>query len=176
MFLERVCFELRLESSKTVGFANCTWKCVPDCRSRDREASSGRRGFQRRHYEQSLVWRTQCANRHVWLQHSVQAVRLTVRMWFETECGHFESDPASNRQPVKFTKQIYGVLVTFADIANHTCQTVLHELHFIDNSMIKYWWPFPYIYHLHASTKYSQPFGIFLLCKWISNLSIWIWM
>ena len=54
-------------------------------------------------------------------------------MHFETKCAHFEGDLASNRQPVKSTKQVCGVLVTFADTANHTCQTVLHELQFVDD-------------------------------------------
>ena len=54
-------------------------------------------------------------------------------MRIETKCGHFKGDPASNRQPVKSTKLIYGVLVTFADIANHTCQMALHELKSVDN-------------------------------------------
>ena len=73
------------------------------------------------------------ADRHVGLQHSVHVARLTMPMRFETKCGHFKGDPASNQQPVKSTKQICGVLVTFADIANHTCQTVLHELQCADD-------------------------------------------
>ena len=52
---------------------------------------------------------------------------------FETKYGHFEDDPASNRQSLKSTKQICGVFVTFADIANHTCQTGLHELQIVDD-------------------------------------------
>ena len=66
----------------------------------------------------------------MWLQHSIEIARLNVPMCFETKCGHFEGDPASNWQPVKSMKQICGVLVTFVDITNHTCQTILHELQF----------------------------------------------
>ena len=132
MIPEKVYFDLRLENSKTVGFTNCTWKSVPHCRTRDREASNGNLGFRRRHYEQSLVWRTQCADRHVWLQHIIQIARMTVLMCLKTQCGHFDGDPSSNPETVKSMKQIYGVLVTFAYIANRTCQTVLHELQFFD--------------------------------------------
>ena len=51
-------------------------------------------------------------------------------MCLKTQCGHFDDDPSSNSETVKSMKQIYGVLVTSAYIANHTCQTVLHELQF----------------------------------------------